>query len=72
MFSVGDVVSNCGTEYVVAEVSRRGEYYVCRKSDGEPVDGFHSENIFTLVTPTKPVLTGMTQFIKDTGGKYAT
>jgi hypothetical protein len=67
-FNVGDVVSNCGTEYVVAEVNSWGEYYVCRKSDGESMSGYHEESIFTLVTPAvppTPVLTGMTQFFKD-------
>jgi hypothetical protein len=63
-FGVGDIVLNCDTEYVVVEVSSWGEYYVCRRSDGESMSGYHEESIFTLVTPFTPVLTGMTQFFK--------
>ena len=65
MFNVGDVVINCGTEYVVSDVDTWGEYRVHRKSDGKIMYGYHPEAIFTLVTPATPVLTGMTQFFKD-------
>jgi hypothetical protein len=68
-FNVGDVVSNCGTEYVIEEVATTGKVRIKIKN-GAPT--FHStwyrESLFTLVTPAGPppsVLTGMTQFFKD-------
>ena len=65
MFNVGDVVINFGIEYVVDAVDPWGEYHVHRRSDGESIQGYHPEDMFTLVTPATPVLTGMTQFFKD-------
>jgi hypothetical protein len=67
-FNVGDIVLNCGTEYVVDDVDSDGDYHVYRKSNGEAMNGYHGQSLFTLVTPSAPptpVLTGMTQFFKD-------
>jgi uncharacterized protein YodC (DUF2158 family) len=64
-FSVGDIVSNRGTEYVVDDVDSDGYCHVYRRSNGEAMDGYHEQSILTLVTPSAPVLTGMTQFFKD-------
>jgi len=69
MFNVGDVVLSGYTEYTVDTV--RGSLVTIRNQLGYFVGEFH-ENNFTLVTPPKPVLTGMTQFLKDIGDKYAT
>ena len=71
MFNVGDVVRAGVTEYTVAEVRLSNLTLRPRGNTGQ-LEDWYSFTLFTLVTPTKPVLTGMTQFIKDTGGKYAT
>jgi len=71
MFNVGDIVRYRGTEYTVTEVYTNG---VVVSSRGISV-GRHSNGLFTLVTstaPPKPVLTGMTKFIKEMEVKYAT
>jgi hypothetical protein len=67
-FNVGDVVSNCGTEYVIKEVSTTGKVKVRKENDTYEYSTWYRESLFTLVTPAGPppsVLTGMTQFFKD-------
>jgi hypothetical protein len=64
-FSVGDVVDNCGTLYVILDVSEYGTYQVKNKLEGHILNFYCSEDSFTLVAPLTPVLTGMTQFFKD-------
>jgi len=70
MFNVGDVVAYGSTQYTVTGVS-------CALLEVSSMSGitcgWNRDNIFTLVTPAKPVnpvLTGMTQFIKDMESKY--
>jgi uncharacterized protein YodC (DUF2158 family) len=66
-FSVGDIVDNCGTEYVVDDVDSDGDCHVYRRSNGVAMGGYHEQSILTLVTPAgppTPVLTGMTKFFK--------
>jgi hypothetical protein len=69
-FNVGDVVSNCGTEYDVIETEfgETGGYRVRHRVTGLVVEGWYGRLFFTLVTPAGPPpskLTGMTQFFKD-------
>tara|TARA_R110000796_G_scaffold34290_2_gene88708 strand:+ start:657 stop:863 length:207 start_codon:yes stop_codon:yes gene_type:complete len=63
-FNVGDVVMNFGSHYFIVAVS--GNNYKIRPKDSDVAYlTWFEENCFTLVTPTPPVLTGMTQFFKD-------
>jgi hypothetical protein len=67
-FSVGDIVSNCATQYDILDVNEVGQYRVRNRSSGYIPDFYVAEDLFTLVTPAGPppsVLTGMTQFFKD-------
>jgi hypothetical protein len=67
-FNVGDVVSNCGTEYVIEKVSTTGKVKIRKEVDTYEYSTWYRESLFTLVTPAGPlpsVLTGMTQFFKD-------
>jgi hypothetical protein len=63
-FNVGDIVTTGSYNYTVTELVGLGRVCV-RDSDGDLVGGDHSNHIFTLVTPSKTKLTGMTQFFKD-------
>ena len=68
MFNVGDVVENCGTEYVIDDVDSSGSCHLYNRETRETIGGYYRPNILTLVTPAippTPVLTGMTQFFKD-------
>lgn len=67
-FNVGDVVSNCGTVYVVIEVAVTGKVKIRKEDDAHEYSTWYRASLFTLVppaTPPTPVLTGMTQFFKD-------
>ena len=67
-FNVGDVVSNCGTEYVIAAVAATGKVKIRKENDTYGYSTWYGESLFTLVTPAGPppsALTGMTQFFKD-------
>jgi hypothetical protein len=69
MFNVGDIVDlgiQGGSKYEVMEASRT--QIRPRETPGTHVYGWHSNSLFTLVTPAGPppsVLTGMAQFFKD-------
>jgi hypothetical protein len=67
-FNVGDTVTNCGSLYVIVEVSQIGKVKVKREGHPAPYDGWYMESLFEFVssdTPPTSVLTGMTQFFKD-------
>jgi hypothetical protein len=68
MFNAGDIVSNCGSHYVIEEVSATGKVKVRKENDSYEYTMWYRASLFTLVTPAGPppsVLTGMTQFFKD-------
>jgi len=70
MFQVGDEVSNYSTIYTVMGVV--GNRISVIDEQGQSMGGTFHMSSFTLVTPAKPRLTGMTQFLKDTEKKYET
>jgi hypothetical protein len=66
-FSVGDIVLNCGSFYVIHEVSSIGKVKIKPENSDNLYDTWYRASLFNLVTPAgppTPVLTGMTQFFK--------
>jgi hypothetical protein len=65
MFNVGDIISYGGREYKVVSVSTDGERVGVDSIRTGRNQGMNPASLFTLVTPAKAKLTGMTQFFKD-------
>jgi hypothetical protein len=66
MFNVGDIVTNCGTKYMIDAVY--GDHVEAHNLNSGRSCGSNPARLFRLVTPAGPppsVLTGMTQFFKD-------
>jgi hypothetical protein len=65
MFNVGDIVSVSGTSTLYEVMETSPSHVKPRVVTGRHTYGWHRNNLFTLVTPAEPKLTGMTQFFKN-------
>jgi hypothetical protein len=64
MFNVGDVVRIGTQKYIIVDINTDSRVAVTPEG-GSQIHRWHGQDMFTLVTPTTPKLTGMTQFFKD-------
>jgi hypothetical protein len=69
MFNVGDVITASANIFVVTGLM--GDDRVVISYEGEH-HGDYPARLFTLVIPSTPKLTGMTQFFKDIKEKETT